>query len=94
MSIFVKDPAGRVEHAIDWDAGFLAGRSIAASAWHVAPIGGDTPLQLEAPRIAGGRTVVLLTAGREGTIYRVTNQVTLSDGSSDERTLVVRVEER
>jgi hypothetical protein len=94
MSIFVKDPAGRVEHAIDWDAGFLAGRGIGTSIWHVLPGAGTAPLQLEAPRIIGGRTMVTLSGGSVGNVYRVTNQVMLSDGSSDERTLIVRVEER
>jgi hypothetical protein len=94
MSIFVKDPAASIDHAIDWDAGYLAGRSIAASVWSVLPSGGESPLQLEAARIAGGRTAIRLSGGAAGRVYRITNRVTLSDGGSDERTLVMRVEER
>lgn len=94
MSIFVKDPAASIDHAVDWDAGYLAGRSIAASEWSVVPAGGDTPLQLTVPRVEGGRTSVTLSGGEPGRVYRITNRVTLADGNSDERTLVVRVEER
>jgi hypothetical protein len=94
MSIFVKDPAASVDHAIDWDAGYLAGRSIVGSTWSVLPTGDEVPLQLTGARIVGGRTAALLSGGVAGRVYRITNRVTLSDGGSDERTLVLRVEER
>lgn len=90
MSIFLKDPSGVIEHAVDWDAGYLAGRLISQSMWAVLPPG----LILSAPRQSGGRTAITVTGGIAGTVYRLSNRVTLSDGSSDERTLVVRVEER
>lgn len=90
MSIFLKDPGSMVEHVVDWDAGYLAGRNITASVWEVSPAG----LTLSAARLAGGRAMITLGAGEAGRLYRVSNRVTLSDGSNDERTLVVRVEER
>ena len=90
MSIFLKDPGGVIEHAVDWDAGYLAGRSIGQSTWAVEPAG----LTLVGARLVGGRAAVTLSGGTVASVYRVTNRVTLSDGSSDERTLVVRVEER
>lgn len=94
MSMFVKDPGARVDHVVDWDAGFLAGRSISGSSWSVLPDTGAAGLLLESPRMAGGQTAVTLAGGRIGQVYRVTNRVTLADGSNDERTLVVRVEDR
>jgi hypothetical protein len=90
MNIFLKDPGGVIEHAVDWDAGYLAGRTISQSIWHVEPVG----LTLAGARLAGGRAAITLSGGAGGSVYRVSNRVTLSDGSSDERTLVVRVEER
>ncbi|WP_310476910.1 hypothetical protein [Sandarakinorhabdus sp.] len=90
MSIFLKDPGGVIEHAVDWDAGYLAGRTISQSSWQVEPAG----LALSAARLADGRAVITLSGGAAGSVYRVSNRVTLSDDSSDERTLVVRVEER
>ncbi len=91
MSIFVKDPAASVDHAIDWGSAFLAGRSITAAVWSVLPAGA---LSLSNARSEAGRTAITLTGGAVGQIYRVTGRVTLSDGSNDERTLVVRVEDR
>ena len=36
MSLFVKDPQARIDHAIDWSA-WLAGQTLAASEWRVEP---------------------------------------------------------
>jgi hypothetical protein len=94
MSIFVKDPAASIDHAIDWEGAYLAGRGVTASLWSVQPTGGAVPLTLANARSMGGRTAITLSGGSGGHVYRVTNRVTLSDGSNDERTLVVRVEER
>lgn len=90
MSIFLKDPGSVIEHAVDWDAGYLAGRTISQSIWQVEPAG----LTLSGARLVAGRAGVTLSGGAPGSVYRVASRVTLSDGSSDERILVVRVEER
>ncbi|WP_353218375.1 hypothetical protein [Sandarakinorhabdus sp.] len=91
MTLFLKDPGARVDHAVNWDAGYLAGRTILQSAWTVLPAGA---LELTGAQAAAGRTAIMLVGGTAGQICRVTNRVTLSDGSSDERSLTVRVEER
>lgn len=91
MSIFVKDPAALVDYAVDWAAGYLGARSIVASDWDIRPAGA---LALAAASIAGGRAVATLSGGVPGQVCRVTNRVRLSDGRSDERTLVIRVEDR
>lgn len=94
MSIFLKDPGSAVEHAVDWDAGYLAGRQIAQSTWTVTPDAGASALTLAGARVEDGRAIITLSGGQSGQVYRVINRVTLSDGGMDERTLVVRVEER
>jgi hypothetical protein len=93
MTIFAKDPAAALGYGIDWAAEYLTGQSITASNWAVMPdeAGG---LMAETPLIETGRTLVTLTGGRPGCVYRITNQVMLSDGGRDERSLLVRVEER
>ncbi|WP_416909131.1 MAG: hypothetical protein ACMVO5_05905 [Polymorphobacter sp.] len=93
MTMYAKDPAAALGYGVDWAADYLTGQSIAASSWAVVPAeaGG---LMAETPLIEGGRTLVTLTGGRAGCVYRVTNQVTFSDGGRDERSLLVRVEER
>lgn len=90
MAIFVKDPAATIDYAIDWSAGYLGGETISTSVWRVMPEG----LAVMASAIAPGRTSVTLAGGDAGAVYRVTNSAAFSDGRSDERTIVVRVEDR
>ncbi|SEI85545.1 hypothetical protein SAMN05518849_1011122 [Sphingobium sp. AP50] len=92
MSLFVKDPDARIDHGVDWSA-YLAGQSLVASGWTVAPVetGG---LVVEASAFEAQRSSARLSGGVIGHVYRLTNRVTLSDGQVDERTLTIRVEER
>lgn len=93
MAIFVKDPTATVDYAVDWSAGYLSAQEITSSVWQVAPAeaGG---LVVTAHTQTPGKTRASLAGGRLGQVYRITNKVVLSDGNSDERMLVVRVEER
>lgn len=92
MSLYVKDPQARVDHAIDWSA-YLAGQSLVASLWTVDPqeAGG---LAVDTDMFEAQRSSARLSGGIVGRVYRLTNRVTLSDGQVDERTATMRVEER
>ena len=91
MAIFLKDPQAVIDYAVDWSAGYLAGQTIAASDWAIEPAG---ELAVAAPEIEPGRTLATFSGGVAGCVYRVTNRVTFSDARTDERTLVLRVENR
>ena len=93
MAIFLKDPEATLDYAVDWSAGYFDGQTISTSAWAVAPLA-DDGVVVASQLIDGGRTVALLAGGRPGETYRITNSVTLSDGRSDERILLLRVEDR
>lgn len=90
MAVYLKDPAGRLEYAIDWAA---TGGAIVASDWSVAPAetGG---VAIAEPAVTATRTQAVLAGGMAGKVYRVTNRVTFVDGRIDERSLALRVEER
>lgn len=93
MTIFLKDPQAGIDYAIDWGAGYLGGQAIAGSDWRVSP---DEP---DGVRVTGSlasatRTAATLAGGIAGRVYRVGNRVTLSDGRSDERAVVLRIEDR
>jgi len=92
MSLMCKDPQARVDHGFDWSA-YLAGQNIVASLWIVTP-GEAGGVVVEADAHEAQRTSVRLSGGMVGRLYRVTNRVTLSDGQEDERSSLVRVEER
>ncbi|HEX8640088.1 MAG TPA: hypothetical protein VF704_02920 [Allosphingosinicella sp.] len=92
MSYYLKDPQSRVDYGIDWTA-FLDGATVAASVWTVTPQepGG---IGVEAADFTGTRTAATLAGGKVGRVYTVTNQVTLTDGHCEERSITLRVEQR
>jgi len=92
MSYYLKDPQSRVDYAIDWTP-YLDGRTIADSLWSVHPneAGG---VAIDGASFAATRTAATLTGGRVGHVYAIANHVTLSDGRSDDRSIVLRVEQR
>ncbi len=89
----LKDPGARTAHGVDWGAAYLGTRAITASSWSVAPEeeGGIAILSQSQDFTT---TSVVIEGGRPGHVYRLTNRVTMTDGTSDERALVLRVEER
>lgn len=94
MSNYLKDPSATVDYSIDWGAGYLGEvRTVSVSHWAVEPIeaGGVAVIaEMNAPT----RTAATLTGGVRGHVYRVANRVTMSDGRTDERMLVLRMEDR
>ncbi len=90
MDVMLKDPAARLDVAVDW-AGWLEGRAVVESVWRVRPTGGLTVL---ADAVLDSRCVAKLEGGREGCVYRLTNELLCADGSRDARELVVRVAAR
>lgn len=92
MSFYLKDPQSRVDYAIDW-AAYLDGQTIVSSLWSVVPVelGG---IAVDEDSVLPGRTAARLTGGILGHCYSVSNQVTLSDGTSDARSIALRVEDK
>lgn len=93
MSFLLKDPGAILDYAVDWGAEYLDGDVIVASSFEVSPVepGGVV--------IAGSSfdltvAVVKVSGGIAGHQYRLVNHVTLLSGREDERTIVLRVEQR
>lgn len=93
MSTYCKDPQARIDYAIDWSEAIGEATVIAASLWSVAPAdpGG---VAVEAHGFSLRQANVTLSGGIEGRSYRVANRVTTTDGQIDERSLLIRVEQR
>jgi hypothetical protein len=87
MDVLLKDPAARLDVAVDWTA-WLEGRGVSGTTWRVRPAGA---LTISANGVEGCRAVARVEGGREGCVYRLTNQLLCADGSRDARELVVRV---
>lgn len=100
---FLHDPDARLDYYFDWkalvngtgDSDWLAaGETI--TAFEVTADAGLTTDQPVAPALVNGDTAVRvwLSGGTTGSYYQVACKVTTSAGRIDERTLVVKVQER
>ena len=93
MDLYLKDPLAVVTYTIDWGGAYLGGLSIVESGWEISPVesgGLELASQSHDPR----STAASVGGGVAGHVYRLANQVVLSDGSSDVRSIALRVEER
>jgi len=92
VSYYLKDPQSRIDYAVDW-LPFLDERTVSASVWTVTPAeaGG---IAVDSAGFDLARTVGRLSGGICGHVYTVSNRVTLSDDSIEERSITVRVEQR
>jgi hypothetical protein len=92
MSYYLKDPHSRVDYAIDWSV-HLGGQAITDSLWSVTPAeaGG---IAIEDSHFDGGASTARLSGGLVGHVYSVGNRITLADGRIDERSIILRVEDR
>jgi hypothetical protein len=88
--MFLKDPGARLDYRVDWTERLPSGAIIQSSSWTSSPAG----LDLSGESLAGPVTLVWVAGGLPGHRYRLVNHVQLSDGSADERTVLLRVEER
>lgn len=93
MQVAIKDPGSRIEQLFDWNAAYLGGRMLVASSWTVEPDRTEG-LQIVAERFDARASAATVAGGEAGAQYRLTNRVTLSDGQIDERSLLIRVEQR
>lgn len=94
MSFLLKDPDAVLDYTIDWGADYLASDELlAASEWSVIPDeqGGIT---VEGNDFDASTSTVKAGGGIAGRIYRLVNRVTTAAGRIDERSIVLRVEDR
>ncbi len=91
--MFLKDPDAVLDYRLEWADTLAEGGAIVASEWAVEPVetGG---VGIVAQALDGGVAVVTLVGGLRGHVYRARNRVTFADGIIDERSILVRVEER
>lgn len=91
--MFLKDPDAILEYRVDWTDALAQGVGIQASEWRIRPAE-DGGLVVVAESADGPFGIAMLGGGQPGHVYEAGNLVTLSDGSVDERSVVIRVGER
>lgn len=94
MSYLLKDPQAVLDYRVDWGADYLAaGELLAASAWSVAPdeAGG---VSITGSDFDATSSTVNAAGGIAGRLYALVNRITTSAGRIDERSILLRVEDR
>ena len=88
MTVLRKDPQATLDYGFDWSR-WLGTDTIATSAWTV-PSGlvGTNEASTDTT------TTVWLSGGVAGMEYRVTNAITTAGGRTEQRTMLIQVEER
>jgi hypothetical protein len=94
MTLVLKDPASVLDYAIDWGAQYLDPTDmLAESSWSVVPVE-DGGVAIVSSDISDRVSTVNVQGGVPGRIYRLFNRVVAQSGRIDERSVVLRVEQR
>jgi hypothetical protein len=85
---FTKDPNAVLDYSVDWSR-WLAGDEISTSEW-IVPAG----LTKITDTMTTTKTTVWLSGGTADQSYTVTNRIVTTGGRTEDRSFVVKVEER
>lgn len=91
--MFLKDPETVIDYQVDWTAALAAGSGLQTSEWAVVP-GEAGGVAVVWSAVDGAMATARLAGGVPGHVYLVGNRVAMTDGTIDERSLTVRVEDR
>lgn len=94
MTLLLKDPEAVLDYLVDWGAEYLAeGELLTDSQWTVSPdeAGGVSVVGSD---FDATTSTVTAGAGIAGRVYRLVNAITTTQRRLDERSIVVRVEDR
>lgn len=88
----LKDPEADLDYRFDWEE-WLDGDTIATSVWTIEASSGMS--QHDASIVDGTDTIVWLSGGvRREWAYEVTNTITTAAGRTEERSLMVTIQNR
>lgn len=101
----LKDPDATVDYTFNWNDGYLdtapsPSEKISTSTWSIDPAPSSPVAAGELSESSSSNTgttaTIFLTGGTAGKTYRVTNKIVTDSNPprTDERTLIVRVDER
>lgn len=96
MHRLTKDPNAILDYGFDWSEWLDADDEITASTWLTISPGTVPALAYVAgsQTFTADQTKVKLSGGKVGTTYTVTNRIETSEGLTDDRSLIIEVQER
>jgi hypothetical protein len=92
MAYLLADPDSKLTYAFDWSDWLADGDAISTHLWSIAPSNGDSP---ETPTLTNSTSATVTVEGFElGRVYRLTDHVTTDAGLEDDRSLLIRCDQR
>ncbi|HEX9972287.1 MAG TPA: hypothetical protein VGD14_09470 [bacterium] len=85
---FLKDPNAVLDYSIDW-SDWLDTDTISVSTWTV-PSG----ITKDSDSTTTTKTTVVLSGGTAGTSYSLVNHIVTAGGLADDRTIIIKCDER
>ena len=89
MTIFVKDPDAVLDYSFDWSDWLDVTETISSYT-----IDADTGITVDSDSESAGVVTVWLSGGTAGQTYAVRCEIVTSDSRTDERTMLIKVQER
>ena len=93
LQTYDKDPAAVLDYGFDWDdetdPWLASGETISASVWTV-----PTGITKDSDSFSNTTTSIWLSGGTAGVEYMIANKITTDAGRTDERSFVVKVDDR
>lgn len=92
MTYRLVDPDAQLNWSHDWGPYLADGESITSRQWTITPLNGTSA---ETPTLSGDTSdTVVATGFQAGKIYHLSEIITTDVGNTDERTIVLRCEQR
>jgi hypothetical protein len=90
-----KDTSAKLTYTLDWSQWLPTGQTISTSNWSLETFSGDAaPLVNEAASIVSSKTLITISGGTSGKIYKVYNTITTSGGLIDRRYFRLKLKSR
>ena len=86
------DPQAQLDFAVDWTAWLQSGETITDATWTIPT--GLTAVSGKPAAIVGGKAVVWVQGGTEGSRYLLTVHITTSAGRQDDRSIQLDCRQR
>lgn len=90
-----KDPTASLVYTLDWSEWLPTGQTVSSSTWSLETITGDaSPLVNEATSNTTTKSLIEISGGTSGKIYKIYNTITTSSGYIDRRYFRIKVRAR
>lgn len=88
MKVFIKDPDAVLDYTIDW-SDWLGTDTISTSTWTL-----DTGITEDSSANTTTTTTIVVSGGSVKTSYKAVNHIVTAAGLEDDRTIIIKIEEK